>query len=79
MKAPGQDIYDWVSKLKRANIHFAVATFRDDALMLQISVPGERWEAEFFPDGTVEVERFRSDGRIAGADALDELLHKHAD
>jgi len=33
--------------------------------------PSERWEVEFFPDGSVEVERFHSDGpESADADAL---------
>jgi hypothetical protein len=79
MKAPRHSIYEWMSKLKEANIHFTLATFRDDALMLQISVPGERWEVEFFRDGTVEIERFRSDGKIEGANALKELLRHYAD
>jgi hypothetical protein len=42
-------------------------------------VPGERWEIEFLGDGSVEVERFLSNGEICGEEVLHELLSKYAD
>jgi hypothetical protein len=72
-------LFDWMNKLKAAKIHFTMASFRDDAVMLQVSVPGERWEVEFFSDGTIEVERFRSTGSIEGPSALGELLSRFSD
>ena len=47
--------------------------------MVLITVPGERWEVEFFGDGSVEVERFRSHGEIGGEESLQELLTTYAD
>ncbi|MDQ2745384.1 MAG: hypothetical protein M3Z66_24240 [Chloroflexota bacterium] len=41
-----------------------------DAILVEISTPGTRWEVEFFEDGRVEVERFRSDGTIDDETAL---------
>lgn len=41
--------------------------------MVQFSLPGERWEVEFLANGAVDVERFRSDGTIGDATAVDEL------
>jgi len=32
--------------------------------MVQVALPGERWEVEFFEDREPEVEIFRSDGTI---------------
>ncbi len=72
-------LFDWMNKLRAAKIHFNMASVRDDAVMLEVSVPGERWEVEFFPDGTIEVERFLSPGKIEGASALDELLSRFSD
>ena len=46
--------------------------------MATVSVPGERWEVEFFCDGSVEVERFVSNGVDTG-DVLAELFSKHVD
>jgi hypothetical protein len=72
-------LFDWMSKLRSAKIHFAIASFRDDAVMLQVSVPGELWEVEFLSDGTIEVERFRSTGSIEGESALEDLLNRFSD
>lgn len=42
--------------------------------MVIVATPGSRWEVEFMDEGTVEVERFRSDGTIWDERVLDELL-----
>jgi hypothetical protein len=47
--------------------------------MVLVTVPGERWEVEFLVDGSVEVERFISDGEIYGEDTLGELFMKYTD
>jgi hypothetical protein len=44
-----------------------------------VSIPGERWEIEFMTDGSVEVERFRSNGDIKGEETFDELWMLTAD
>jgi len=38
--------------------------------MVNVNVPGERWEVEFFDDGSVEVERFVTTGALSDASAL---------
>jgi hypothetical protein len=47
--------------------------------MVLVAVPGERWEVEFLDDGSVEVERFISNGEICGEEALHELWTTYAD
>ena len=42
--------------------------------MVEIATPGGRWEVEFMDDGGVEIERFVSDGTIAGSEAISDLL-----
>jgi pimeloyl-ACP methyl ester carboxylesterase len=49
------------------------ARLRSGAITAQFALPGERWELEFLADGTVEVERFRSDGKIVREAAFEEL------
>ena len=66
-------------KLEQAQIHYTLASHREDAIMVLVTVPGERWEIEFLGDGSVEVERFLSNGEISGEEALHELLRKYAD
>jgi hypothetical protein len=41
--------------------------------MVVVAVPGERWEVEFFPDGSIETERYRSDGQIGTEQSLKDL------
>ena len=73
------DIYAFVNKLKESKIFFELSAVRDGYLMVNISVPGQRWEVEFSEDGSIEVEVFKSDGNILGENALDELLRKFRD
>ena len=54
--------------LERGKIHYTLQSCRDEAIMVLVTVPGERWEVEFLADGSVEVERFISDGEIYGED-----------
>lgn len=68
-----------LNDLREAKISYRLAHNRDDAIMIEIAVPGERWEVEFMEDGGVEVEVFRSNGAIRDASALIELLRKHGD
>ena len=41
--------------------------------MVEVALPDERWEIEFFDDREPEIEIYRSDGTIFGPEKLDEL------
>lgn len=74
----------FLKQLEQGHIHYTLASYHDDAVMVLVTVPGERWEIEFFGDGAVEVERFVSNGEICGEEALHKLLtlyvdHEHTD
>ena len=75
-------LFEWIRRLQAAKIHFTMTTVRDGAVMLEVSVPGQHWEIEFFPDGTIEIERYVSQGVTGvtdGQDALDDFLRQFAD
>ena len=78
-KRPFRTLTTFLKQLEHANIHYTLACHRDDAIMVLITVPGERWEVEFLGDGSVEVERFISNGEICGEEVLHELLTSNAD
>lgn len=44
-----------------------------DNWLIEIFVPGQRWEVEFLPSGEVQVEKFISQGHILDESALAEL------
>src|SRR5436190_2145806 len=79
------DIYrqmlELLKRLDEAKIAHRLAQHRDDALMIEVDVPGERWEIEFvdYDDEVhVEIERFRSNGVIYDETALDKLFAVYA-
>ena len=66
-------LLDFLSKLEEHDIYYRLNKVRD-AILVEIAIPGERWEVEFFRDGSVEVERFITSGKIEGASVLDSLF-----
>jgi hypothetical protein len=73
------NLLSFLNDLRAAKINYRLGHARDEAILVEISVPGERWEIEFFENGAVEVEIFKSDGTIHDVSAMAELLAKHSD
>jgi hypothetical protein len=77
-----REFLDLLRRLKRAKIHYTLFQAREEALMIQVTVPGQRWEIELVDYGhrfQWEVERFVSSGRIEDEAALEELFDKFSD
>jgi hypothetical protein len=75
-------ILELLQRLREAKIFYTLRQVRDDALMIDVSVPGQRWEIEFVDYGDefqVEIERFVSNGHIDDESALAELFAKFSD
>ena len=72
-------LLSFLNDLRAAKINYRLGHCRDEAILVEIAVPGERWEVEFVDDGSVEVEVFRSSGEIRDQSALAELVAKHTD
>jgi hypothetical protein len=66
-------IHEFLDELESRRTWYRLERVRDAALMVIVAVPGERWEVEFFPDGSIEVERFRSNGEIGSELTLEQL------
>jgi hypothetical protein len=77
---PLQKVLDFLTALDERHIYYRLSRPRSEAIMVEIAVPGERWEVEFFADGQVEVEIFgRSAGIVAGEEALRRLFDEFSD
>ena len=61
-------------ELDRRHVAYEFRIVRDEALMMSVALPGQRWEIEFFEDGRIELERFVSQGVAEAPSALAELL-----
>ena len=68
----------FLTDLERAGISYTLGHNRDEAVMVNLAVPGERWEIEFLDDGSIEVERFISNGEVHGEEILKELFARYA-
>ncbi len=71
-----------LQRLEKAKIYFTLHSSRDDALMIQADVPGERWEIELVDYGDElhwEIERFVSNGKIEDESALEDLFARFSD
>jgi hypothetical protein len=68
-------VHDLIRKLQAAKIFFTMTTVREDAVMFLITVPGERWEVEVFP----EIEVFCGSGGVQEAAKLHELFERFSD
>jgi hypothetical protein len=69
----------FLDQLDHQRISYTLARQREDALMVLVAVPGERWEIEFRSDGAIEIEKFISTGEIHEAESLSELFARYAD
>jgi len=76
---PSTNLYDLLDRLRRAKIHHRIRDDREDAVSIDVVVPGERWEIDLLADGTVDIEVFRSDGAIQGEAKLNELFQRFSD
>jgi hypothetical protein len=72
-------LLDFLRRLDNAGFSHRLTTFRPDSVCVEVHVPGEHWEIEFMQDGGVEVERFKSNGEIAGESELEVLFRDFAD
>lgn len=68
-----------MNQLEEKQIYYKINKVRKDAIMVEVAVPGQRWEIEFMEDGTVEIEKFISDGDYYDEQELEVLLRDFAD
>ena len=74
-----RDLLDLLARLKGARIYYTLSDHTADAVMVEASVPGERWEIELHDDGKIGVEVFVSTGRIQDGKALEDLFKRFSD
>jgi hypothetical protein len=71
-------LLQFLKRLQETKIDYRLDNYREDAVSVLITVPGERWEVDFLKDGSVDVERFRSNGHIYDESILDKLFNEYA-
>ena len=62
-----------VKRLEELKASFDLKHIRDGYFMIAVATPGKRWEVEVSVAGKVEVEVFKSEGKILEESDLDGL------
>ncbi len=68
-----------LQRLQIACICYTLAHNQEDAITIQVVVPGQRWEIDFYVNGTIDIEIFKSDGAIRDISALETLFRDFSD
>ena len=76
---PMKKMFDFLDRLKESRIPFRLDISRARMILVDISLPGQRWEVEFAEDGDIDVEVFESQGvEDVGEERLEELFPEYA-
>jgi hypothetical protein len=75
------DYVSFLNKLDNLKADYQLSKIRIDAVMVELSVPGQKWEIEFNTYGKtegyqVEIEKFISNGKLYDENELDVLFRE---
>ena len=69
-----QDLIDFLDELEERDIYFRLNKIRD-SILVEVAIPGERWEVEFMYSGEVLTERFVTEAVVEEGN-LEDLLKR---
>jgi hypothetical protein len=73
-------LFSLLQKLEAAKIHFTLGRYRDDTIMVSVTLVGERIEIDVFDDGHMEVSRFLGkEDTVGGAELVEKLIEENQD
>lgn len=71
-------LIDFLDKLDDKEIYYRLNRV-SDSILVEVAVPGQRWEVEFDRNGHVQIERFISEGFIMDETSIEGLLREFGD
>ena len=77
-------LIEFLEKLEEKKIYYKLNKTRIDTIMVEVAVPGQRWEIEFNTYGedskfVIEIEKFISNGTLYGEQELETLFRDFSD
>ena len=76
----GHPLYKLLRDLEAASIHFTLGRYREDTVLVTLTLVGERVEVDVFDDGHMEISRFPGSEDIVGdKDLVDQLISENRD
>ena len=67
-------LLDLLNRLDAARLYYKLDHTRPDSVMVDVAVPGWRWEIEFMADGSLDIERYQSVSGVENDPSLVEAL-----
>jgi len=74
-----KDINKFLNFLEENKIYYRLNKIRHESILVEVAVPGQRWEIEFMEDGTLVIEKFLSDGSLYDESELQNLFEQFKD
>ena len=73
-------LYQLLNRLERVRIHFTLGRYRDDTILVTLTLVGERVEIDVFEDRHMDVSRFRGSEDIVGDwELVQQIIEAHTD
>ena len=73
------DLLDFIQCLEEHRIFYELHKYTHRRIMVNVTVPGERWEVEFGEDGDMAVEKFVTTGGVGDRERLTELFTRFSE
>lgn len=73
-----EKVIQFLTELEKRKIYYRLNKIRE-SILVEVAVPGQRWEIEFFCDNHIEIEKFISDGIIYNQNEIDLLFSQFSD
>jgi len=80
------DLIQLLEKLEEKKIYYKLNKTRDNTIMVEVAVPGQRWEIEYNSYGKpsefnckIEIEKFVSNGILYDESELETLFRDFSD
>jgi hypothetical protein len=73
------DFIEFLNRLEEKKIYYKLNKIRDESILVNVVVPGQRWEIEFMNDGSIEIEKFISNGKIYNENEISILFKNFSD
>lgn len=74
-----KELINFLNTLEEKNIFYRLNKVRNEGILVEVAVPGQRWEIEFMEDGNVDIEKFISDGDFYDVKEIESLLKDFSD
>ena len=73
-----KELMEFLDELEKRKIYYRLNKVSEN-ILVEIAVPGQRWEVEFCRDGEIQIEKFISNGIIYEHTELTNLFQSFSD